>query len=190
MPPVILRTPRLVLREFTAEDWSATHAYQRDPLYLRYYDRDGVSERQAKAMVYTFIVWQGEQPRTKAQLAITLADTGELIGNAGLRRDDADAPIADLGYELSPAHWGRGYATEAARAMVDMGFRTMPGLHRIHAHCIADNEASARVLLRAGLREEARLRDHQWFKDRFWDVLLFGMLREEWRPSADYRRVG
>jgi [ribosomal protein S5]-alanine N-acetyltransferase len=187
---VILRTPRLVLREFTAEDWAVTHAYQQDPRYLRYYDRDTVTERQAKAMVYTFIVWQGEKPRARAQLAITLAGTGELVGNVGLRREEPGAPMADLGYELSPTHWGRGFATEAARAMVDLGFGTWDGLHRIHAHCIADNEASARVLQRVGMREEARLRDHQWFKDRFWDVALFGMMADEWTPASSYRRVG
>jgi RimJ/RimL family protein N-acetyltransferase len=186
---VILRTPRLVLREFTAEDWTATHAYQQDPRYLRYYDRDGVTEREAQAFIYTFILWQGEQPRLRAQLAITIAKTGELIGNVGLRRDHADDRMADMGYELSPTHWGRGFATEAARAMVDLGFGTW-GLHRIHAHCVADNEASARVLTRAGLRQEARLRDQQFFKDRFWDVVIFGIMRDEWRPADDQGRAG
>jgi ribosomal-protein-alanine N-acetyltransferase len=187
---VILRTPRLVLREFTAEDWATTHAYQQDPRYLRYYDRERVTEREAQAFVYMFILWQGEQPRIRTQLAITLAGTSELIGNVGLRREGPDEPLADMGYELSPTHWGRGFATEAVRAMVDMGFGTWPGLHRIHAHCIAENEASARVLLRAGLRQEARLRDHQCFKGRFWDVLMFGMMRDEWTPANTHKRVG
>lgn len=181
---MILRTPRLILREFTAEDWQASHAYQQDPRYLRFYDRDEVTERQAQAIIYTFILWQGEQPRSKAQLAITLADTGELIGNAGLRRDSAADPVADMGYELAPAHWGRGYATEAARAMIGMGFGEW-GVERIHAHCVAENEASARVLRKAGLRQEACLRDHQWFKDQYWDVLIFGMTRADWISAAD-----
>ncbi|HYW10635.1 MAG TPA: GNAT family N-acetyltransferase [Longimicrobium sp.] len=117
---MILRTPRLVLREFTAEDWATTHAYQQDPRYLRYYDRDEVTERQTQAFIYSFILWQGEQPRIRTQLAITLAGSGELVGNVGLRREEPDAPMADLGYELSPTHWGRGFATEAARAMVNV----------------------------------------------------------------------
>ncbi|HST58281.1 MAG TPA: GNAT family protein [Longimicrobium sp.] len=185
---MILRTPRLVLREFTAEDWAATHAYQQDPRYLRYYDNAEVTERQTQAMIYSFILWQGEQPRIRTQLAITLAGSGELIGNVGLRREEPDAPMADLGYELSPTHWGRGFATEAARAMVNMGFGTWERLYRIHAHCIAENEASARVLTRIGLRHEARLRDHQYFKGRFWDVSLFGLMRDEWTPAADANR--
>lgn len=177
---MILQTERLVLREFTADDWRATFAYQGDPRYLRFYDREGVSEQQVQAFIYMFILWQAEQPRSKTQLAITLADTGELIGNVGLRRDAADDPLADMGYELSPEHWGRGYATEAARAMIDWGFGAWDGVERIHAHCIADNEASSRVLRKAGLRQEACLREHQCFKGRYWDVLIFGMLRGDW----------
>lgn len=180
---MILRTDRLVLREFAAGDWVPTHAYENDPRYLRFYERDAVTEKQAKGLVYAFITWQAEQPRSKVQLAVTLADTGELIGNVGLRRDAPHDPLADMGYELAPDHWGRGYATEAARAMVDWGFGVW-GVERIHAHCVADNTASARVLARAGLREEARLRGHQFFKGCHWDVLLFGMLREDWIEMA------
>ena len=182
---MILRTERLVLREFVPGDWVATHAYENDSRYLRFYEREGVTERQAQGLVYAFITWQAEQPRSKVQLAITLAETGVLIGNVGLRREDPGDPLADMGYELAPEHWGRGYATEAVRAMVDWGFGEWGGLARIHAHCVADNAASARVLLKAGLRREARLREHQWFKGRSWDVLLFGMLREEWMERRD-----
>jgi [ribosomal protein S5]-alanine N-acetyltransferase len=180
---VILRTERLILREFTAADWPAAHAYQRDPRYLRFYDRDEVTEKQAQAMIYAFILWQAQQPRSKVQLAITLEETGELIGNVGLRRDAPGDPLADTGFELSPEHWSRGYATEAARALVDWGFREWSGLERVHAHCIAENAGSAAVLRKVGMRQEAALRDHHWFKGRFWDVLLFGMLREEWMET-------
>jgi [ribosomal protein S5]-alanine N-acetyltransferase len=181
---VILRTERLVLREFTAADWPATYAYESDPRYLRFYEREEVTEKQAQALVYAFILWQGEQPRARVQLAITLAHTGELIGNVGLRREAAGDPLADMGFELAPDHWGRGYASEAARALVDWGFGAWGGLERIHAHCVADNAASAAVLRKAGLRQEATLRHHMWFKGRFWDVLLFGMLREDWAAAG------
>ncbi|HEX2208361.1 MAG TPA: GNAT family N-acetyltransferase [Longimicrobium sp.] len=179
---MILRTERLVLREFTATDWPAVFAYENDPRYLRFYERDQVTERQCQALIYQFVLWQGEQPRSKAQLAITLAATGEVIGNVGVRRETADEPLADMGFELHPEHWGRGYATEAARAMVDWGFGEW-GLERIHAHCVCENTASARVLERVGMRMEARLRHHQYFKGRFWDLSLYGMLRGEWESS-------
>lgn len=180
---MILRTERLVLREFAPEDWVATHAYHRDPRYLRFYDRDAIAERDSQSFVAAFLLWQEEPVRCRVQLAVTLADTGTLIGNVGLRRDAPGEPVADTGYELDPRHWGHGYATEAARAMLDWGFGVW-GLERVHAHCIAENTASAAVLRRLGMREEARLREHERFRGRAWDVLLFGMLREEWPPRA------
>lgn len=180
--PLILQTDRLILREFVAHDWEAVFGYQNDPRYLRYYEHDAVTEQQAQAFVHRFIAWQGEQPRSRCQLAITVAETGELVGNVGVRREAPGEPLADMGFELAPAHWGRGYATEAARAMVEVAFGDW-GLERVHAHCIAENTGSARVLERAGLRHEARLRDHQYFKGRYWDVLIYGILRREWESG-------
>jgi [ribosomal protein S5]-alanine N-acetyltransferase len=179
---VILRTERLVLREFEFDEWRATYAYHNDPRYLRFYEREAVTERETQGFVAVFLRWQEEAVRGRVQLAVTLAGTGELVGNVGLRRHTPEEPVADHGFELDPAHWGRGYATEASRAMLEWGFGTW-GLERVHAHCIAENRASAAVLRRVGMREEARLRDHEHFKGRHWDVLLFGILRSEWSPA-------
>lgn len=179
---MILRTERLILREFEPEDWRAMHAYQNDPRYLRFYDRDSMSPADSQALVTVFLAFRDEHPRSKTQLAITVADTGELIGNVGVRRDAAGHPVADVGYELSPEHWGRGYATEAALAMRDWAF-TNHDLSRLHAHCIAENTASANVLEKLGMMREGLLRDHVFHKGRFWDVMLYGLLREEWAAS-------
>jgi RimJ/RimL family protein N-acetyltransferase len=125
------------------------------------------------------IGYQAESPRRKFQLAVTL--DGTLIGNCGIRRKDGNESEADIGYELHPEHWGKGYATEAARAVVAFGFEEL-ALHRVSAWCIADNTGSARVLEKAGLRLEGRLRENERFRGRWWDTLLYGMLRSEWRP--------
>jgi RimJ/RimL family protein N-acetyltransferase len=178
-----IKTARLVLREFVPEDWRAVLAYQRDPRYLRFYD-DAWANRaddQVRAFVEMLIGYQQQAPRRKFQLAITL--DGQLIGNCGIRRKDTNDWEADIGYELAPAHWGRGYATEAARAMVRIGFDDLH-LHRVSAWCIADNVASARVLEKAGLRLEGRLRQNEFFQDRWWDTLLYAVLSDEWSGEA------
>lgn len=87
-----------------------------------------------RAFLKTQIDDQSEHPRRRFQLAITLAETGDLVGNCGIRRKPDNDWEADIGYELAPAHWGNGYATEAARALVTHGFGEM-GLHRISATC-------------------------------------------------------
>ncbi len=175
-----LRTERLILREFTDHDWPDVLAYQTDPRYLRYYAWTERTPAAVRAFVQTFLDQQQAQPRSKFQLAITLKSNQRLIGNCGLRMQSADAHEGDIGYELAPDCWGQGYATEAARAMVQFGFDELQ-LQRIWSWCIADNIGSVRVLEKLGMRCEERFRHKERFKGQWWDVLLFAMLDEEWR---------
>ena len=181
--PLRFTTERLVLREFVEADWAAVLSYQRDARYLRYYPWTDRTPDDARAFVGMFLGWQGEQPRRRFQLAITLRGDGSLIGNCGLRRKPGNDWEADLGYELAPECWGRGYATEAAGALVNLGFREL-ALDRISSWCIAENTPSARVLERLGFREEGRLRRNEYFKGRWWDTLLYALLRDEWVESG------
>src|SRR5512143_94630 len=174
-----LHTDRLLLREFVTADWPAVLAYQRDPRYLRYYEWTDRTPGDAQRFVQMFLDQQEEQPRRKFQLAIVLKDTQHLIGNCGIRQASVEAREADIGYELSPEQWGHGYATEAARAVVEFGFAELK-VHRIWSWCIADNVASAHVLEKLGLKLEGRLREKEYFKGRWWDTLLYAILKDEW----------
>jgi RimJ/RimL family protein N-acetyltransferase len=181
-----LTTDRLHLREFVFDDWPAVLAYQQDPRYLRYYAWMGRTPKEVQAFVQMFLDYQAAKPRTKYQLAVTLKETGQLIGNCGLRLKSVTAFEADIGYEFSADHWGKGYATEAAQAIVNLGFTDF-GLHRISADLVADNVASAHVLEKIGMKLEGRLRDGEYFKDRYWDTLLYAILEDEWRELGDGR---
>jgi [ribosomal protein S5]-alanine N-acetyltransferase len=177
---MILTTKRLLLREFEEEDWQAVLVYQSDPLYLRYYPWTHRTEQDVRAFVRRLLARREEEPRTKFQFAITLAPHGQLVGNAGIRMNTPDAAEADMGYELDPRYWGRGFATEAASAILAFGFRELK-LHRICAQCIAENTASAHVLEKIGMRQEGRLRENVWMKDRWWDTLVYAILVHEWQ---------
>jgi RimJ/RimL family protein N-acetyltransferase len=179
-------TERLRLRDFQADDWAAVLAYQSDPRYLRYYAWTERAEEDVRAFVGMFLAHQAQSPRWKWQLAITLPEDGRLIGNCGLRLDAVGARVGNIGYELDPRYWGRGFATEAAREMVRFGFEEL-GLHRIWSWCVADNIASARVLEKLGMRREGRQREAKWYKGRWWDTLLFGILEQEWRANGGGR---
>lgn len=178
-----LETERLILREFDDNDWPDVLAYQSDPRYLRYYPWSKRTPEDVQAFVRMFIDQQQEQPRTKFQLAVVLKSGDKLIGNCGIRMASARAHEADIGYELSPDHWGQGYATEAARAFLHYGF-TERQLHRICSGCIADNVGSVRVLEKIGMRLEGRLREKDHFKERWWDTLMFAILEHEWRTGS------
>jgi RimJ/RimL family protein N-acetyltransferase len=177
-----LTTPRLLLREFVPGDWPAVLAYQSDPRYLRYYEWTERTPAAVQAFVQRFVEQQREQPRTRYQFALVLPGDGSLIGNCGIRRRSPGAHEADIGYELDPAQWGRGYATEAASAVLAFGFEQL-GLHRVWAECLSENVASAHVLEKLELQREARLRENVWMKGRYWDTLIYAILAPEWRAA-------
>ena len=116
------------------------------------------------------------------QYALTLKSDGRLIGSGGVRVCDPESRQADIGYELDPRFWGRGLATEAARELLRFGFDVL-GMHRLFGECVADNAASARVMEKIGMRREAHLWEEAWFKDRWWDSLIYAVLEDEWRTA-------
>ena len=178
-----LATERLLLRELTQDDWSVVWTYQADPQYLRYYEWEDRTPEDTQEFVRMLVALQHERPRRKFQLGVTLRSSGQLIGNCGIRMDAVGSHEADIGYELSPEHWGNGYATEAARAVVSFGFAELR-VHRISSWCVADNAGSARVLEKVGMRLEGRLRDKERYKGRWWDRLLFAILEDEWHAQV------
>jgi RimJ/RimL family protein N-acetyltransferase len=180
---MILRTRRLLLREFQDTDWPAVLAYQADPRYLRYNHWTERTEESVRVFVQMFLDWQQETPRSKYQLALVLPAEDRVIGNCGIRMPRAGSREAELGYELDPIYWGQGYATEAARAIVTFGFEQLH-LHRVMARCIADNVGSVRVLEKLGMQREGHLREHEWFKNRWWDTLIYGLLDREWQAQS------
>jgi [ribosomal protein S5]-alanine N-acetyltransferase len=95
---------------------------------------------------------------------------------------------ADIGYELNPKHWNNGFATEAASAIADFGFSHF-GVHRIWADCIAENTGSAHVLEKLGMKLEGRLREHKYFKGRWWDTLMYAILADEWEAHRQSHPV-
>ncbi len=92
----------------------------------------------------------------------------------------------EIGYILNPEHGGRGYATEAARALLSLGFDGL-GLHRIIARVDARNAASIAVLRRLGMRQEAHLVQNEWSSKaggEWTDEIDFAMLAEEWESAG------
>jgi RimJ/RimL family protein N-acetyltransferase len=183
-----IETERLILRDFVKEDWQRVLEYQSDPLYLRYYEWTGRTPEAVQEFVGWFLAHQQQKPRIKFQLVVTLKTTNQLIGNCGIRMDSPDAFQADIGYELDPKYWNHGYATEAAHAIVDFGFQTF-GLHRVWSWCVVDNTGSAHVLEKLGMLQEGRLRDNEFYKGRWWDTLMYGILADEWQAHTQAHPV-
>jgi RimJ/RimL family protein N-acetyltransferase len=191
-----LETDRLMLREFADSDWQSLAAYRAEREFGQFYSPSALTEQRARDLVGSFISWRSDEPRRHFQLAVTLKEGGVLIGTAGLRCRPLIGPLiefgatgtadeADIGYELGPAWWGRGYASEAARALVSFGFNQLR-LHRIWAWCVADNAASVAVLHRLGMKQEACLRQAERLDDRWADVAVYAILADEWPEHSPY----
>lgn len=183
-----IETERLILRDFVEDDCHAMLAYNSDPLYLRYNDSIEGTQERVQEFIGWFLAQQKEDPRIKFQLAVTLKSNNLLIGNCGVRMDAVNSVEANIGYELDPKHWNNGYATEAARTIVDFGF-TRFGVHRIWADCIAENTGSIHVLGKLGMKLEGRLREHKYFKARWWDTLIYAILADEWEAHKQSHPV-
>jgi RimJ/RimL family protein N-acetyltransferase len=105
-------------------------------------------------------------------------DNGELIGAMGLifKRDQN---MAEIGYWIGVPFWNQGYVSEAAAEILRYGFEEH-GLNRIFAGHFARNAASGRVMQKIGMKYEGTLRQHEKKWDVYVDVVMYGVLREEW----------
>jgi RimJ/RimL family protein N-acetyltransferase len=117
----------------------------------------------------------------EANRALTLAIErrgAALLGAIDLRLDEENAN-AEIGYWIRVEEWGRGYATEAARAVIDYGFEAL-GLHRIWAGHFERNPSSGRVMEKLGMAREGVLRAHVRKWGRFENLIVRGILRPDW----------
>jgi RimJ/RimL family protein N-acetyltransferase len=180
----MIETDRLTLRELAEDDFDAVHAYASDPEVVEYVPwgpntvqvtRDFIARHREKATA---------EPRLEYVFAVVPKGDERLVGTVGIYLPSAEAHLAMLGYAYGREAWGRGYATEAALAMVAMGFDVL-GIQRIWASCDPANVGSARVLEKAGMRLEGRLRQDQNIRGALKDSLVWGILEPEWRDRNE-----
>jgi ribosomal-protein-alanine N-acetyltransferase len=174
-----VRTGRLLLRDLKKTDRQAIHQYASDPEVVRYMEWGPNTDEQTGSFIQRAISSQKEQPRRNYTIAIVLKAENMLIGGCGLSVSNPDSQEGWIGYCLNRRFWGKGYATEAAKALVAYGFDQL-NLHRIFATCDPANVASERVLQKVGMKREGHLREHKLAKGRWRDSLLYAILSDEW----------
>ena len=177
-PPELV-TDRLVLRELTPDDASAVAIGAGDRRVAQHLMQ--VPSPYPVALARRWVMHRIQWWDLGRGVTFAVARAGApraLIGTVSLRRYLRDRR-AELGYWLSATVWGQGFATEAARAAVDFGFREL-GLFRVYAQVLAGNRASLRVLDKLGMVNEGVKRQHVNKGRRLHDVVLYGLLRDEW----------
>ncbi|MBT8226022.1 MAG: GNAT family N-acetyltransferase [Dactylosporangium sp.] len=176
MYPVNLVGKRVVLREFREGDGDDLYAINGDERVTTWLSFDRRTREQTRTALAGILERAQHEARTEYYLALSRPAVDRVIG--GVRLGLAGVNAAKLGYSVHADHWGQGYATDAVRAMVVFGFRTL-GLHRISAAIGPDNAPSVAVVKRLGFQYEGRLRDHVYTNGAWRDSLLYSLLDHE-----------
>lgn len=177
--PTRHETSRLLLRPFAAGDWTAYAEYHARPDVYAFLYTAAPSGQALRDQFERRLDTRFEADDDVYRLAVTVKEGGALVGEVLLKLASRDALQAELGYIFNPAHAGRGYATEAAAAMLSIGFDPL-GFHRIFARLDTANAGSVGVVERLGMRREAHLRENDRFNGKWGDEYVYALLRSEW----------
>lgn len=173
-----MSTPLLAFRKLSMNDAEALFHYASDPEVTKYVI---FPTHQSLEDTRAFIQLNLEKYE-KGQVAcwaVTLKDTGALVGTADFCWWSLEQRKAEVGFCFAKEHWGKGYASEALMALIKFGFTYMD-LNRIEARCFDENKASARVMEKAGMKHEGFMRDLIYIKGRFWSIHQHAILKEDY----------
>jgi RimJ/RimL family protein N-acetyltransferase len=179
-----IRTERLLLRAFEPGDLAAVRAMQTDDDVVRYLEwgprtSAEIEESLRKKIAATAIHGGGEA----LSLAAVLPATDEVVGDLVLHCVSEVDERGEIGFIVPPAHGGKGYATEAARALLRIAFDEV-GFRRVIGQVESRNVASARVLEKLGMRREAHFVENVFVKGEWQDEMIYAILAREWRAAV------
>jgi RimJ/RimL family protein N-acetyltransferase len=177
------------------------------PLITDKSDLDQVAEYYALPEVQRYLDWKARdrvevkaaldamcaqrrlnRPGDTLTLAVCRRSDNIMIGQVSLRWTDATAGQAELRFVFNPLFRRQGYATEAVKSALDLGFDHF-NFHRVFARCGADNQRSARLMKSIGMRLEAHYREHALFNGEWDEELHFAVLDREWKRFGKVREV-
>ena len=179
-PTYPILAARLRLRPFEDKDLHDLYAFYSQPEVTRFlysYERTLDETREALETKKTEVNLTEEESRLT--LAVELQETLTVIGEVTLIWRSQQHEQGEVGYVFNPDYYGRGYATEATRVMLSLGFDKFR-LHRIYGRCDARNVASYKLMERLGMRREAHFIHNEIFKGEWGDELVYALLYEEW----------
>jgi RimJ/RimL family protein N-acetyltransferase len=171
---------RVTLRPLSMADLEPYSVMHGLPEVVRYLPWEGRDPAQARKSLERKIANAGAE---KVAYAVLRNSDNAFLGELNLTVFDVDNRNAEIGFLFQPEFHGHGYATEASRELLRIAFVDWD-LHRLIARCDARNNASARLMQRLGMRQEAHFRRNEFIKGEWTDELVFALLAEEWAAGA------
>jgi RimJ/RimL family protein N-acetyltransferase len=186
--PLMLRSPRLLLRPLCLEDAAPLAAYRAIPEVARFQCWESFGLADAVRLVAEQAEVVPDTPGTWLQLALVLSSSAAVIGDCGIHFRGDDPQQVELGVTLAPTYQGQGLATEALGIVLEYVFHRL-GKHRVTAVTDAENHAAAGLFRRLGFRQEAHYVENVWFKGAWGSEYLFALLRREWEERTLSGRI-
>ena len=178
-----IETDRLLLRPYEEHDLDALAELLSIPEVMRYLFEEPLSRTEAAATLQLRIPMRRiEREGDRLAWVATLRDTGVMLGTVNLTLRSEEHRQGEIGYVFHPDHQGKGYATEAARALLGHGFGS-GNFHRIYGRCDVRNTGSAKLMERLGMRREAHFVENEWFKGGWGSEYVYAILRSEWEAA-------
>ncbi|MDA1635161.1 GNAT family protein [Bacillus cereus] len=168
---MFIKAERLLIRNFEFKDWQAVHEYTSDSNVMKYIPEGVFTEEDTRNFVNKNM---GENAEN---FPVILIDEDTLIGHIVFHKYFGEHTY-EIGWVFNPKYFNKGYASEAAQAILKYGFKEMK-LHRIIATCQPQNIPSYRLMERIGMRREGYFRKCIPHGNQWWDEYYYAILEEE-----------
>jgi RimJ/RimL family protein N-acetyltransferase len=179
-----IETDRLTLRRYLDTDYDDLLKLQSSPDVTRFLLYDVRTPEQVKESLAGRLADVPMDTDGQAlTVAVILRETGQHVGEVTLFVHSAEHRTGEIGFVFHPDFHGRGYAAEASVELLRLGFEEL-GMHRIIGRLDARNTASANLLKRLGMRQEAHFVRNEFLKGEWTDELVFAMLADEWNKRS------
>ena len=186
LPPT-LDTARLHLRPFADDDADALFALQSNAYVLRFWDSSPWTDH-ARADTFLEDCRRMADEGTGARVVIERRSDGAFLGWCSIARWNPGFRSASVGYILDATAWGKGYATEAVRALLGWAYATFD-LNRVAAEVDTRNPASAHVLEKLGFLREGTAREDCIVDGVVSDTWTYGLLRRDWSDAIGSAQI-
>ena len=173
-----LRTERLILRPWEDGDFEAFFEMQSDEGVARWLYNEPRDEAESRRL-FDYKKISYEMGGNFAWISSAAVARDEVVADVSLNVRSVEHRCGELGFIVHPRHQGKGYATEAARALLDWAFEEV-GFHRVYGRHEPRNAASGRVLEKLGMRKEAHFVDNEWVKGEWQSDVVYAILDREW----------
>lgn len=172
----ILKTARLDLIEMTEEHVVQLFKIHSNEMVRQYYGKDPLKEL-AEALEMIEFFQKSFIERRGIRWGIVIRETQEFIGTVGLNNLQERNKRAEIGYEIHPDYWNKGYASEAVKEVLVFSYEQLD-LYRIGAVTYPANDASNQLLIKLGFEREGILRGYLYQNDTSHDAYIFSRLRQ------------